>query len=244
MVKQDELRYYQRGAIVAGVNVDPVTWRPDEHDDRARPALVGGRARHRRAALRPAVDRHRRRHAALGMRRLPVPRGGLPDAVGDRGAVREAALPEDSSLADWPISYADLEPYYERVEMRAGHLGRGRQHRRRAPGRRQPVRPAARAATTRCRRSPRGRATSPFVEATERLGLHPFRQPLAHQLRRVPGPSGLRELRVLPWLPVPCEGEVDDAGDLGARPRRPPATSSCGRTAACCAINRSPDGRA
>ncbi len=27
-VKQDELRYYQRGAIVSGVTVDPVTWRP------------------------------------------------------------------------------------------------------------------------------------------------------------------------------------------------------------------------
>src|SRR6185295_20280925 len=25
-------------------------------------------------------------------------------------------IPTDSSLADWPISYADLEPYYERVE--------------------------------------------------------------------------------------------------------------------------------
>lgn len=31
-IKQDEIRYYQRGAIVAGVNVDPVTWRASDGD--------------------------------------------------------------------------------------------------------------------------------------------------------------------------------------------------------------------
>jgi choline dehydrogenase-like flavoprotein len=32
-------------------------------------------------------------------------------------------IPTGSSLADWPISYADLEPYYERVEWEIGVAG-------------------------------------------------------------------------------------------------------------------------
>jgi choline dehydrogenase-like flavoprotein len=32
-------------------------------------------------------------------------------------------IPQGSSLADWPISYADLEPYYSRAEMEIGVAG-------------------------------------------------------------------------------------------------------------------------
>ena len=32
-------------------------------------------------------------------------------------------VPEGSSLADWPITYADLEPYYERAEWEIGVCG-------------------------------------------------------------------------------------------------------------------------
>ena len=34
-------------------------------------------------------------------------------------------IPTGSSLADWPISYADLEPYYERAEWEIGAAGDG-----------------------------------------------------------------------------------------------------------------------
>jgi choline dehydrogenase-like flavoprotein len=34
-------------------------------------------------------------------------------------------IPSGSSLADWPISYADLEPYYERTEWEIGVAGDG-----------------------------------------------------------------------------------------------------------------------
>ncbi|TCM92695.1 choline dehydrogenase-like flavoprotein [Paenibacillus sp. BK033] len=44
-------------------------------------------------------------------------------------------VPKGSSLADWPISYEDLEPYYQRAEWEVGvsgngsaHPGRGRRH--------------------------------------------------------------------------------------------------------------------
>jgi len=35
----------------------------------------------------------------------------------------ESAVPSDSTLADWPISYEDLEPYYDQVERRIGVSG-------------------------------------------------------------------------------------------------------------------------
>ncbi|MBP1964239.1 GMC family oxidoreductase [Paenibacillus aceris] len=44
-------------------------------------------------------------------------------------------IPDGSSLSDWPLSYAELEPYYERAEWEIGvsgdgdaHPGRGRRH--------------------------------------------------------------------------------------------------------------------
>ena len=37
----------------------------------------------------------------------------------------EEALPKGSALADWPISYDDLEPYYEQVEKLVGISGEG-----------------------------------------------------------------------------------------------------------------------
>ncbi|HWL59659.1 MAG TPA: GMC family oxidoreductase [Microbacteriaceae bacterium] len=35
----------------------------------------------------------------------------------------ETAIPEDSTLADWPLDYDELEPYYERVEHAIGVSG-------------------------------------------------------------------------------------------------------------------------
>jgi choline dehydrogenase-like flavoprotein len=45
-------------------------------------------------------------------------------------------VPEGSSLADWPISYEDLEPFYERVEWELGVAGDGEAIRDRVPRRR------------------------------------------------------------------------------------------------------------
>ena len=35
-----------------------------------------------------------------------------------------STIPADSSLADWPLSYADLEPYYDRAEYELGVSGK------------------------------------------------------------------------------------------------------------------------
>jgi choline dehydrogenase-like flavoprotein len=45
-------------------------------------------------------------------------------------------VPDASSLADWPISYDELEPYYERAEWEIGVAGRGGEHALEGPRRR------------------------------------------------------------------------------------------------------------
>ena len=35
-----------------------------------------------------------------------------------------SAIPADSSLVDWPLSYAELEPYYDRAEYELGVSGK------------------------------------------------------------------------------------------------------------------------
>ncbi|HZO90210.1 MAG TPA: GMC family oxidoreductase [Chthonomonadaceae bacterium] len=44
-------------------------------------------------------------------------------------------VPEGSSLADWPLTYDDLEPYYERAEWEIGVAGSDEGHRFQAPRR-------------------------------------------------------------------------------------------------------------
>src|SRR5450432_680308 len=45
----------------------------------------------------------------------------------------EYGSPEGSSLADWPISYQELEPYYERAGWEIGVCGDGSANRFQAP---------------------------------------------------------------------------------------------------------------
>lgn len=172
-LKHDEIRYYQRNAIVAALSKDPVTWRPTSRD-RARvapwsagplgvdeplyglPSIgTGGGTIHWGAAD------FRFREADFRMRSTIVERFG------------ENALPADTTLADWPIEYQDLEPYYDRVEWEqgvsgvAGNVGgelREGGNPFEAPRARDypmpPLRPGA--------------ADRRFVDACRRLGSHPY----------------------------------------------------------------------
>ena len=38
-------------------------------------------------------------------------------------------VPEDSTVEDWPISYDDLEPFYDKVEYTVGVSGRAGMYR-------------------------------------------------------------------------------------------------------------------
>src|SRR6185437_11219795 len=89
-----------------------------------------------------------------------------------------AAIPENLSLIDWPLSYGELEPYYDRAEYELGVSGKAGNLQGNkidggnvfeAPRRRDyplpPLRP--------------DQSEIIFEEATRKLGYHPFSTPRA-----------------------------------------------------------------
>lgn len=177
-VKQDEIRYYQRGAMVAGVGVDPVTWRPNEGTQAAvLPWSAGPLGNDEPLYGLPSIGTgggtlhwgcasYRFREADFRMRAAIVDRFGVD------------AVPDGSTLEDWPISYQDLEPFYTKVEQEQGVSGRAGY----VDGQRQPEGnpfDPPRSADYPMPPVQQGPGDPPFVDATKRLGLHPFRQPLA-----------------------------------------------------------------
>jgi len=73
-----------------------------------------------------------------------------------------------STLDDWPISYQDLEPYYERAEWEIGVSGDDSNNIFRAPRKRPLPMPAL----------PPNREYTILKPAAQRLGLHPFDIPM------------------------------------------------------------------
>jgi gluconate 2-dehydrogenase alpha chain len=109
---QDELRYFQRQDLRPDRKRQPVTWRLNA-DTRATPLSLlnygnqagGGTVHYGAVSWRLHEDDFR-------VRSNTIERYG------------EAAIPADSSVADWPLSYADLEPYYDRAEYELGVSGK------------------------------------------------------------------------------------------------------------------------
>src|ERR1700681_3671358 len=95
----DELRYFQRQELRPNVKRQPVTWRPNANT-RAIPLPIlnygnqagGGTVHYGAVSWRLHEDDFRAR----------------AQTIERYGAT---AIPDDSSLVDWPLSYADLEPY-------------------------------------------------------------------------------------------------------------------------------------
>ena len=89
-----------------------------------------------------------------------------------------AAIPADSSLADWPMSYDDLEPFYDKAEYDLGVSGKaGNVQGRKLDGgnmfeaprqREYPLPPLT-----------EDQSGALFNEAAKKLGLHPFSAPHA-----------------------------------------------------------------
>jgi gluconate 2-dehydrogenase alpha chain len=108
----DELRYFQRQDLRPPVKTDPVTWRPNKNaratrlDELDNGYQAGGGTVHYGALS------WRMHEADFRVRSATIERYGV------------AAIPEDSSLADWPVSYAELEHYYDRAEYELGVSGK------------------------------------------------------------------------------------------------------------------------
>ena len=75
---------------------------------------------------------------------------------------------EGSTLDDWPVSYADLEPYYEKAEWEIGVSGDDTNNIFKSPRRKPLPMPPL----------PQNREYQVLKPAAERLGLHPFDIPM------------------------------------------------------------------
>lgn len=162
----DELRYFQRQDLRPNPKRQPITWRPNANA-RANPIpsqnygnqAGGGTVHYGAVSWRMHEDDFRARSHT-------IERYGA------------AAIPEGSTIADWPLSYAELEPFYDRAEYeigvsgKAGNLG-GRKvdggNVFEAPRRRDYPLPALR----------QDQGAVLFDAATRKLGYHPFSTPRA-----------------------------------------------------------------
>ncbi len=108
----DELRYFQRQDLRPSPKRQPITWRPDANT-RAIPLPIlnygnqagGGTVHYGALSWRFHEDDFR-------VRSRTIERYGA------------SAIPQDSSVVDWPLSYADLEPFYDRAEYELGVSGK------------------------------------------------------------------------------------------------------------------------
>src|SRR5713101_1281696 len=163
---QDELRYFQRQDLRPDPKRQPITWRPNANG-RANPIPTqsygnqagGGTVHYGAVSWRFHEDDFRVRSQTI-----------------ERYAA--SAIPEDSSVIDWPVSHAELEPYYDRAEYELGVSGKAGNLQGRkidggnvfeAPRRREYPLPPLRV----------DQAGVNFDAAAKKLGYHPFSTPRA-----------------------------------------------------------------
>ena len=162
----DELRYFERQDLRPNVKRQPVTWRPNTNVRSNRlPTLgygnqAGGGTVH---------------YGALSWRFHEDDFRARSNTIERYGA---SAIPADTSLADWPVTYADLEPYYDRAEYELGVSGKAGNLQGRkidggnvfeAPRRREYPLPPLLA----------DQSGILFTEGARKLGHHPFSSPRA-----------------------------------------------------------------
>ena len=176
----DSLRYSGRYALMVDLAQQTWSWRPNVRA----PALpmrqygsfnpgkgVGGAAVHWSAQLWRFMETDFRYRSHV------VERYG------------EQKLPPRSTVQDWPITYDELEPYYDAFEWDVGASGRAGNIR----GKIQPGGNPFEAPRSRDYRHPELVVTphgERFADACESLGLHPFTQPSAITSRAFTDPYG------------------------------------------------------
>src|ERR1700731_819009 len=163
---RDELRFFQRQDLRPNPKRQPVTWRPNAKA-RANPLRSlsygnqagGGTAHYGAVSWRFHEDDFRARSAT-------IERYGA------------AAIPAASSLADWPLSYQDLEPFYDRAEYELGVSGKaGNLGGRKVAGGNVFEAPRAREYPLPPLQTDQSGVL--FDEAARKLGYHPFSPPHA-----------------------------------------------------------------
>ncbi len=141
------------------VNGEVPTWRPDAASPTAPPPIpairmmngVGGTSIH---------------YGTQSWRFRPDDFRGRSETIEKYG---EAAIPEGASTVDWPITYDELEPYYDKVEYLIGVSGAGGANPFEGPRSRDYPMPPLRDMGF----------SEMAASAMERMGYHPFPQPAA-----------------------------------------------------------------
>ena len=109
----DELRYFQRQDLRPDAKRQPVTWRPNAN------------ARANPMPLHELRQPGRRRHRPLRRGILALARGRFPRPLAhDRALRRRPPSRRIPRFADWPVSYAELEPFYDKAEYELGVSGK------------------------------------------------------------------------------------------------------------------------
>src|SRR6516165_583376 len=202
----DELRYFQRQDLRPNIKRQPITWRPNANA----PATAipvqnygnqagGGTVHYGAVSWRLHEDDFRARSHTIAR----------------YGA---SAIPEHSSLADWPLSYADLEPYYERAEYELGVSGKaGNLQGQKIDGGNVFEAPRRRDYPLPPLRLDQGAIL--FEAATRKLGYHPFSTPRAILSEPYHDRPALHLLRLLPGVRLPRRRQVEHPHHQAARGR-------------------------
>ncbi|MEA2990152.1 MAG: gluconate 2-dehydrogenase alpha chain [Alphaproteobacteria bacterium] len=109
---QDELRYFQRQDLRPNVKRDPVTWRPNTNSHAQTVTQLNNGNQAGGGTVHYGAVSWRFHEDDFKVRSQTVERYGA------------RAIPDDSSVIDWPLSYADLEPFYDRAEYEIGVSGK------------------------------------------------------------------------------------------------------------------------
>ena len=188
------------------------------------PALAARRGRADPADhVQPRPDDERRRRVDPALRRAL--RRMHPHHFAYRSHIAERwgldVLPEGCTVADWPLDYAELEPYYDLAERVAGVAGD------------RDANPSCRAPpTTRCRRCARPARARCSAAARERACIA---YPTPACVNSVPY-NGLPATRYPRGAPRsgPSTTTMAPRPDVGAAGAGQRPSSTCARTAACC----------
>ena len=203
----DELRYFERQDLRPDPKRQPVTWRPNSNT-RARPVAsqnngnqAGGGTVH---------------YGALSWRLHEGDFRARSQTVERYGA---AAVPADSSFTDWPLSYADLEPFYDRAEYELGVSGKAGNLKGQkvaggnpfeAPRQREYPLPPLQV----------DQAGEIFASALREDRLASLLVAARHHLAELSGAAGLLLLQLLPVVRLLHRGQIEHPGHQAAGGRR------------------------
>ena len=108
----DELRYFERGDLRPNMKRDPVTWRVNANSPSHGIGFLGNGNQAGGGTVHYGAVSWRMHEDDFHVRTKTIERYGA------------SAIPQDSSLVDWPVSYAELEKFYDQAEYELGVSGK------------------------------------------------------------------------------------------------------------------------